>query len=59
MGWRDQLHKWELADLKALDEKLANGYNEELFLQRHRIVSRGRQRQTIANRKARHKGEVT
>jgi hypothetical protein len=53
MGWRDQLDKWEIADLLALEERLKAGYDEVLEYERRKIIARGHSRQTIANRRER------
>ena len=54
MGWRDTLRPDEISDLQALDERLRDGYDENLWHERHVIIMRGHRRQTRLNRAARH-----
>ena len=53
MGWRDTLHPHEVTDLQALEEKLREGYDEDLFYERQLIINRAHARQTELNREKR------
>jgi hypothetical protein len=53
MGWRDYLEAWEIDDLQALERQLKQGYCEDLEHERRKIINRGHQRATIANRRNR------